>query len=51
MSLKDVRYPDPIRNPQWETTEKELNEIRAQELEERLAQMGIRRKDQDKGNP
>lgn len=48
MNLKDVRYPDSTRNPQWETTEEELNKITARELEERLAQMGIRRKDQDK---
>lgn len=45
MNLKDVRYPDPIRNQQWETTEKELNEIRAQELEERLTQMDMKWKD------
>lgn len=50
MNLKDVRYPDPVRNPQWETTEKELEKAREQELKERLAQMGIRRKDQDKDN-
>lgn len=45
MNLKDVRYPDSIRNPQSEMTEDELNEIRVQELEERLAQMDMKRKD------